>query len=647
MSTETISHCDTPIFSSFLHCPDCGDKLDNKPKISTVEQIQSTILDPIKPFYKDASLFTGIILTTHLYTRSKTVTSGNSQSKITETFEVPFNFVSIETETGEVIKINLDGNDKAVNEITVGDAITIFEPTAFYITMDAPRNLSHQLNNRLADTFIVHKQDGSRYSRKNTSELFTPTDTSFFDALGHAIAIFLGGLIIAYMFIWFGPSVPQIIDAMFVDYSEKMMNFALSLTAEDTRNMAWLSSIVVGVGAGYRYFLNGKKHAAKVIAYNKVIKSLRNITFKALGYHQRSIKKSNTDVFCSACDTRLPQENKHCSACGTAQQSESLIKRDSQSSEDSEDSIEVSIQAPTPLEIPNISIRDKRLALMKEYQFETPEELFEYHILLGKTEQITCSANARIYRVLDRSVYTEELSSGSTYTTSTDTYNRSGTLVRSSNSSHTTINRRIDIQGKVLVEDHEGNIDEIEVHPEILSSLDAGNYLFVASQTIQHEKEKAKSYRMIAHNITKNFYIKPYDIRDYENSSIRETLTFWCYTPLSIFIGYMLPMLPNTLVVLINNSSIKDMLWINDSGIRENIFQILHIIETLKPVIESTPVHWGVGILTWCILAYRHSSRGKKIDKSNHARAWEIVKPVFDKWQTVDTDLAEKLSKYT
>ncbi|MGX9460044.1 hypothetical protein ACWXWU_02215 [Shewanella sp. A14] len=604
MSTGMMSHCDTTIFSTYKHCPDCGNKLDNIPKLSNAEKIKPNALDPIKPFYPNTTTFTGLVLDTHLYTRSKTVKSGTYKDSTTETFEEAFNFITVETENGETVKLNIDGNGQAANKVHVGDAISILEPTNLTITMPAPGGISHMLNNRLADAFIVHNQDGTRYSKKNCSENFNPIKPSIVKAFANGFMVSLLTGFIAFMCIWMGPAFPDLIDLVPI------------LDSKDAPKIALIICAITGGIGYYVHLTRAQQHFATVEAYDQVIETLMDVTYKELGYHQHSPKKSDTDAFCNSCDTRLPQHLKHCFSCGTAQQTEPLEQSINQ------DSLETSDLTPEPLNnATGTSIKDKRLALMKQYQCDIPEQKFEYHKFLGTTEHFLCSAEARTYRVLDRTLYAGKNTSSSTQVSYTETRNSVGGYVGTSvNSSHTTITTKVDIDGKVLVEDHDGNIEELTVYSEILGTLDAGDYLFLAHQNIQHGHQEPTNYRMIAHNITKNIRSLPYDIRDYQQNSILEQLLPYAYFVLAIFIGY------------------------NFDVINSAQYQITHFA---LPTFSYSLEHWGLGLLSFFTLLFMDYPITSRMNKSNSTRAWELVKPIFEmNRKMINEDVAEKLAKY-
>ena len=263
MPEKIIYHCKSPLFGTFIHCPDCGDKLEATPKVSNPEQIQPDVLEPIKPFYPRVKTFTGVILSTHLYTRTKTVSSNSARHSTTENFEEAFNFITIKDKKDKQIKINIDGSGESANKVHVGDAITIMETMPLHITMHAPSGIKHMLNDTLADAFIVHNQDGSRYSQQNSSESFTPHPSSIFEATGAGLAFFLMAAFFAWMIVWLGPSNPGIINHMPWIENDNALNILLTLSG------------FIGFLRFYFHLVGAKKHEKIVAAYDKVITSLR------------------------------------------------------------------------------------------------------------------------------------------------------------------------------------------------------------------------------------------------------------------------------------------------------------------------------------------------------------------------------------
>ena len=602
MSVEIERHCTTPIFSKYKHCPDCGDSLESVPTIKKVEELHPHILDPIKYVFKKASCFTGVVVSTRIYVRNKTMTSkyttqsqsadqnsSRTTTTHTENIERAYNFLTLELDSGDVVGINIDAESESAQGISVGDAITIIEPMPLQITMPVPGSLAGTVNNRLADGFIVHKSDGSRKSRMNTSRAFDLNTSGF---MGHMLSGFFTTLFVAFitfLVVWIGSNVSSVVHL-----------FPFINTEEALASVPIIAGVCGLLAIMYSY-KQAAKQAALRAAYEGVINAFLDITYDELGYDKRAPILADDDVFCQSCSARQPHGHKYCADCGAIQVTQPVDGTES---------------------VKNTTIKTKRLELMKQYQCETPEEKFDYHKFLGMTEHFSCFSKGQVYRVLDRSMYVSSSNETVTNTRTQTTQTREYYTLSNHKDSQVDIqsNTRVDIEGQVLVEDDDGDIFEIEVPSKILATLDNGDFLFVATQEIQHGKEEANAYRMASYNITKDVSIFPYDISDYEKSSILDNVLPILYFGFGVYMGYIF----------------------------EEVYKVFYQL-TQYPLPRT---HYYIenivlGVVCFLVPLFIHNMLGRRVAKDNRKRALKITKPIFTLLKKIKSDdAATVFAKY-
>lgn len=613
-------HCSSPIFSTFKHCPDCGDALKELPKLSTAIELSPDMLSPIKSYYPKAQLFTGRVQSTHLYTRRKTINTNVGKDRSSETIEHPYSFLTLEDRDGKIKKINVDASNTAAGKIAVDDPITILEPMPLTTPLPKPSGIANMLNDDLADAFIVHSQDKGQFGRKDMSKDFSePAKVTFIDALITFFVSFVVTVLVAFIaLLFFNPK----------EGSAAAIPVVLAL--------------VIAIFNSRSLYSKAKKQLKRHQDYSKVLDSLLDITYEALGYEHRAPKRSDSDIFCNHCDTRISAHVSCCPFCGNKNviteheeaPTQALTKNDSLTAETVESATsttETSSTTESSSDSPaSNSIKEKRLALMSKYQVETPEESYEHERLLWPSDKLTCSSQAGLYRVLDRNLFTESSVSVEGTDYSRKVYTQSGNYVGEiDDGSYTRKVTSINIEGKVLLEDCTGDIVEKEVYPDILGTLDVGDYVFLANQQIKKGKKSSDNYRVNASNMSKGIHAWPYDLRDYDHTSFIENMLpyVWFIAAIAIGITY------DKLISGLNFHSIKQL--------------VMEFTGYRLPSWADGADHWVIGILAFILLMVMHSLFVGRIDRGNRKRANKILKPIDDMHQAVIKDkAADQLQKY-
>lgn len=600
MSSDNVLHCGKQMFASYNHCPECGDALKHKPVAKSAISLKSDVLDPLKKNYKSAKTFTGKVLKTYIYTRSKTVKNNDGGY---DTNEHPYCFLTLENEKGEVLEINVTAEGTTANEISVGDAVTILDTMPLSIPLNAPNGIKHLMNDDLADAFIVHCKNGDRFSRQDMSGAFTLKEVSFGEGAITTIVTTILLSLAMYAALLFYPHPDEAIVAV------------------------PCIAFVIGLFARQRLYSKAAKLKAQVEVYSAVVDELRSIRFDELGYQFSAPNKAEDDVFCGNCDERISKSVHFCTACG--QKNNTNVHVAMQAAHDSTDvkpdNMQGSVINHTSSTQSASPIKDKRLSLMNKYKTAVPEAEFKYRKWLGLTETFTCSADARVLRVLDRSFYANKKTTESHHTTTTSYYSgNTGAHIRDEVSVETSRRTNVDLEGQVLVENCDGDIYEIEVHSEILGTLDVNDYLFVGYQNIEKGKNDASRYRMVQRNLTKGIRVYPYDIQDYSSSSIMENLFPYVAIAGGIYAGINFDIFYHYLYPYITQYT--------DYFIPRKPFEL---------------GYWGFGFASFAVICFVLSRFVSRVEKLNRKASSPLVKPVYDSENAaIDDKVAVELAKY-
>ena len=152
-----MQHCTSPLFINDNFCPDCGDKIDNQLAITPVAQYIPDILDELKKYCPEASVYTGWVEKTHHYNRVH-----RSGGRDSETLYYSYWFLTLNNEQGIEKTISVSSEDSSLDSVSKGDVITFLEPTGYYLNYQLADKSDRQVvtHNEAATGVVFHRDSG-------------------------------------------------------------------------------------------------------------------------------------------------------------------------------------------------------------------------------------------------------------------------------------------------------------------------------------------------------------------------------------------------------------------------------------------------------------------------------------------------------
>ncbi len=505
-----MQHCTSPLFINDNFCPDCGDKIDNQLAITPVAQYIPDILDELKKYCPEASVYTGWVEKTHHYKRVH-----RSGGRDSETLYYSYWFLTLNNEQGIEKTISVSSEDSSLDSVSKGDVITFLEPTGYYLNYQLADKSDRQVvtHNEAATGVVFHRDSGQEsiltpaYEVEDFSKFGTFFSTLFFAAL-----VSLPGF------------------------------FAEFYTLEVA---GFMTAAITVIGSVFR--INSKTNkfendSARLLEIKRTVKRILGVSINQMGYDKRGREANNSDVYCISCEQLIDSAYHYCHCCGQPQSitevAQPSLITDGESPEITEQRSIPShaLAAGTGNVTPITQASDKRMTRRdKILQVCAPYISFDSHAfenkhIFAKNYPCTIATSSSIVRVTDKEVETSVSDSTNTYTstTRTDYTNRYGSTVRSEYKTETSSHRQrnSNLYGELTIETPEGKVQTYKAARSLLSTADVGDWIMLGSSRLEG-KEQQLDYDEFYYNVSKDNLIQPESVTQWSRVSAKsQTLVF-------------------------------------------------------------------------------------------------------------------------
>ncbi|MEZ9820216.1 hypothetical protein AB4238_06290 [Shewanella sp. 10N.286.45.A1] len=510
-----MQHCTSPLFISDNFCPDCGDKIDNPLTITPVEQCIPDILDELKTYCPEASIYTGWVEKTHHYKRVH-----RSGGKDSQTLYYSYWFLTLNNEQGIEKTISVSSEDSSLDSVSKGDIITFLQPTGYVLHYQLADKSDRQIvtHNQAATGVVFHRNTGQE------SILEPAYEVDDFSKFGTVFStLFLAALL----------SMP----AAFAEfYTFEVAGF--------------ITAAITVIGSVFR--INSKTNkfeteSARLLEIKRTVKRILGVSITQMGYDKRGRATNNDDVYCINCEQLVDSAYHYCHCCGQPQEpaeiaqppllTEVTTNGDTAIANDSELSQQSHALAATAGKVTPISkaagkrmTRRDKIRQVCESFIGYDSHSFENKHIFAKNYPCTISTSSSIVQVTDKEVETSVNDSTNTYTstTRTDYTNRYGSTVRSEYRTETTSHRQrnSNLYGELTIETPEGKIQTYKAARSLLSTADVGDWIMLGSSRLEGKAEQL-DYDEFYYNISKDNLIQPESVTQWSRVSAKsQTFVF-------------------------------------------------------------------------------------------------------------------------
>ncbi|TMN71983.1 hypothetical protein CWB85_08975 [Pseudoalteromonas sp. S1727] len=465
-----MQHCQQAIYVTDNHCADCGEKLNEKPQLLSVEDIHPGVLDKLKKISPDAQMLTGIIKSMFYYKRQYKNANDNML--------YGFWWLEVEDKNGVMHQFNIDAEKEILADLKKGDTITVFQPTQLFLThkiatKEAKRKV---LNNDFYPIVTAHFASSQRRS----------WDSAVNDKYQGSTGL------------WFIISLVMMIGLLCFTELEFLHATLLTLP------------VLIGI-LFMEIRRNKKEKLKKYTFYNyakEVAEQILSTSKHQLGYDRLSRAHTNADIMCSGCQKRISSEALHCYECGEKQPHNTSDSPEKTAHLSSNNEHVAHVTKPS-------SIAELETELMREFSSEY-NNTYTHKNILGRNESGKIFHQTMLGKVIDKSQDAKSSQSERTVTRTytTETY-RGGVHVDTNETVHTDTyrNRHTSLSGELTLSTASGKIYTLNASEDIIGSVDLGDWIFYAYSNLEttHYNER---YREYCHNITKQL--------NYQSSSVTE-----------------------------------------------------------------------------------------------------------------------------
>ncbi|MDI4652889.1 MULTISPECIES: hypothetical protein [Pseudoalteromonas] len=470
-----MQHCQNTVYATDLHCCDCGEALEQKRQMHTVEELSPDLLVDVKNYAPQANTITGVVKSTYYYKRRYKTNNDNML--------YGYWWLEVEDKDGIIHEFSVDAEKDVIANLQKGNVITAFQETPLTLNYRIADGNARRVvkNDRFMPVVIVHFADQQYRSwDKTISRNYT------------------GGTIL-----WLVLSVITFLIMLFAAKLEFLP--------------ALLASLPVAIGvfmAEHNYHKKAKaKQEAKYDAILAATDVMLSTTLNQLGYNMLARTPSKSDVICISCQQRISQDAAHCYCCGAKQHVEAIAEKEQSLAKDDEQAISIQ-KALEPSITKPTSIAELEHAIMDEYSL-TYENAYEHKNVWARNEKGTISHCAVLGKVLEKeqSAHANETRETVTTTETTTTY-RGGTYVGSDVKERVEVyrNRSTTLKGEIMLETASGEPFVFKAGEDLLGSVDIGDWVYYAYSSVD-TKRYYKYYREYAVNVSKDI--------TYDNSSVR------------------------------------------------------------------------------------------------------------------------------
>jgi len=471
--------CNTQLYISDSHCPECGIEVETPPTLQSVFTLDTTIGESYQGLGQS---FTGRVIDTYYYTRS----NGDLSSG--------YLWITLLTDKNEQKKFSVQGESETFQNIKVGDVLSIVaseEITQHHSTSRSDRKIV--THNSSPAIIVLHKEDNSNVSSVE----------SCLEVAGEA-----------------SPSAPSCWIAAIISLGIIWMMYN-SWGVEPTSYwfMGACAFPIICILLARSATKTDKANQILVDQVEEARQKVMNIYYSALGYERYARPTSPLDTICSACDKAINHLSVFCCHCGEAQikqcATEQLATPISQinanhaaettviSVAEKEQNGETSVvNNVVNINTPTQTVREHNAAIFAEYGMQEQYEYIHKHTLSANKAHQTNTA-CRLVRVLDKHMGVN-VNQGVQETTYTTEYkNRYGTVVDSKDETTYRAYRDVYLEGFLIIEDKDGNINKFSSNAAILKLTNIGDLILIGESTITRA-EKTEHFLEYVYNINKD-----------------------------------------------------------------------------------------------------------------------------------------------
>ncbi|MCL1092781.1 hypothetical protein [Shewanella kaireitica] len=505
-----MQHCTSPLFINDNFCPDCGDKVDNQLTITPVAQCIPDILDELKTYCPEASIYTGWVEKTHHYKRVH-----RSGGKDSQTLYYSYWFLTLNNEQGIEKTISVSSEDSSLDSVSKGDVITFLEPTGYYLNYQLADKSDRQIvtHNEAATGVVFHRHSGQE------SILLPAYEVEDFSKFGTFLStLFLAALV----------SLPGAFAEL---YTFEVAGF--------------IAAAITVIGSVFR--INSKTNkfeteSARLLEIKRTVKRILGVSISQMGYDKRGRTANNDDVYCINCEHLINSSYHYCHCCGQPQnitevaQPSLITDADSSAVNEQISSQSHALSANNGNVTPITQASNKRMTRRdKIMQVCAPymgydSHSFENKHIFAKNYACTIATSSSIVRVTDKEVETSVSDKTNTYTstTRTDYTNRYGSTVRSEYRTETSSHRQrnSNLYGELTIETPDGKIQTYKAARSLLSTADVGDWIMLGSSRLEGKAEQL-DYDEFYYNISKDNLIQPESVTQWSRVSAKsQTFVF-------------------------------------------------------------------------------------------------------------------------
>ncbi|MGI2258926.1 hypothetical protein [Shewanella sp. GXUN23E] len=488
-----MHHCGNTLYLQDKFCTQCGEEIQQGRKLLGLLDIEPQLLDELSQSCPEAKTFTGRLKRSFHYQRHHT----RGSNSITYSYW----WITLESAEGEIKQISINAENSAFNNLKVGDVISLLKPTSIKLTYKLDSAAKGIVtNDQLAGGVILHNDDGQVSTLTNHYDCSKPS-------LGGTIFL---GLLLAIVASLIVAGVSDLGDGSFV------MGAFLSLACM----VPW-----------YNASLNNfhKCHARKE-SIKAAIANILEISKYQLGYHRLERPSQDDDIFCGGCESRIQANSDFCPHCGDRQTAQSdLLPPQTPTAEQAElgtisamdaaadSQLQVCDAEPQDQAPERKSIRQMRLDKMKEFYVSHKQD-FIYRHVLRTNKKFDGSAWCYMVQVTDRNMNTSVSDVTHTETIRTDYKNGYGHVVDTKYETHSYRVRDSKLDGKITVEDEQGEVFEQWLPESLMTHTDVGDYLLIGYSRLDRN-DRYRRYSEYYYNISKGRWEMPESVHDYGDTS--------------------------------------------------------------------------------------------------------------------------------
>lgn len=489
-----MQHCQSTVYFGDRYCADCGEQLEFVPKCVGVDEVDPNILNEVKAYYPNARAVTGQVLDSRYYKRR----SRGSNHDV----EYAFWWIKLRTSDEQIVETSISAESQYTQSIGRGDILTLYYPTemTLYHKVQGKEAKRFVKDNAAVPCVVVHKEEGQTYTIENIYP--RPQKKTAW------LWLVLGALVAFYLF----------------NYQRMPRNTIFAISA-----LAAVATLLLEMSRNKTKFAKAiKKHDA----LNTSFQQLLGIHRYQLGYTNIARVPQKSDVICTSCNTRLPDDAHFCFHCGASQMivEAPLLSHQNQEQGSGENELVVS---ETPEVNARFSVSEVYAHLSEQYLFQTDSKYLHRHVLTADREAKVTN-EFMLGKVIATDVKNSVSDITTVTTTTTETQHYRGGYY--SHSTHQTKESRFrsrssDLRGKIKLELVNGDTYTLSVQEQILGDIDVGDWIAAADSDIRFAEENHYSFEYF-YNITKDKVFHFNGLETYSDN--RGSAAWWGWNALLI-----------------------------------------------------------------------------------------------------------------